>query len=237
MSSERKPFRAGRIFMGLNSRGADPLSPLREATRPSPEKEEEYMERVRTKAQHAAREIIAKAMAEAEAIKHEAHNLGYEQGMATASQELDHYRQTLSQKLGDLIKGLRAEKDTLRARQCKDMALLLKAALEKVLAAELEADRTRILEHLLDEALVRIDSRECVTISCSPEDKSFLDELLTQTGQKFPDLEKWVIKASPTMEKGGLKIESCNGMVDNSIASRYALVREIIEQISLEDEQ
>jgi flagellar assembly protein FliH len=39
------------------------------------------------------------------------------------------------------------------------------------------------------------------------------------------------------MKKGGLKVESKNGMVDNSIESRYALVREIVEQISLEDDQ
>jgi flagellar biosynthesis/type III secretory pathway protein FliH len=39
------------------------------------------------------------------------------------------------------------------------------------------------------------------------------------------------------MKQGGLKLESCNGMVDNSIASRYDLIRDILDQISLEDSQ
>jgi flagellar assembly protein FliH len=64
-----------------------------------------------------------------------------------------------------------------------------------------------------------------------------LEDLLARTEQQFPDLSKWVLNPSPAMKKGGLKVESKNGMVDNSIESRYALVREIVEQISLEDDQ
>jgi flagellar assembly protein FliH len=117
------------------------------------------------------------------------------------------------------------------------MALLLKAALEKILGTELEAHKTEVLEHLLEQALTRIDTQERLTISCSPEDKSLLEDLLTRSEQQFPSLSQWMINPSPALKQGGLKVESKNGMVDNSIESRYALVREIIEQITLEEDQ
>jgi flagellar assembly protein FliH len=223
--------------MGLDPRGADPLAPLRDTSTFPPEMEEEYFQRVKTKARTAAREIIAEAMSEAEIIKQEAHKQGYEQGKAAADKELEAHFQKLSGKLSDLLEQIQIEKKALRSKQNRNMALLLKAALEKVLATELETNKAKVLENLLEEALNRIDTQERVTISCSPEDKSFLEDLLTRTEQQFPDLSKWMINPSPTMKKGGLKVESKNGMVDNSIESRYALVREIVEQISLEDEQ
>lgn len=237
LSSPRKPFRSGRIFMGLDTRGADPLAPLQDTSMLSPEMEEEYVQRVKAKAQVAAREIIVKAMTEAEALKQEAYDLGYEQGKAAADGELEAHLQKLSGKLDELLKQIQIEKKALRSKQNQNMALVLKAALEKVLATELETHKTKVLENLLEEALNRIDTQERVTISCSPEDTSFLKDLLARTEQQFPDLSKWVLNPSPAMKKGGLKVESKNGMVDNSIESRYALVREIVEQISLEDDQ
>ncbi len=237
LSSERKPFRTGRIFMGIDSRGTDPLAPLRDTSTLSPEMEEEYIRRVKAKAQIAAREIFAKAMSEAEALKQEARDQGYEQGRAAADQELNAHCQNLSCRLNDLLEQMQAAKKTLQVKQSQNMALLLKVALEKILATELEAHKAEVLENLLEEALTRIDSQERVTISCSPKDASFLEDQLARAEQQFPDLAKWVIRPSSAMQKGGLKIESKNGMVDNSIESRYALVREIVEQISLEDDQ
>jgi flagellar assembly protein FliH len=223
--------------MGLDARGIDPLAPLRETSAFTAEDEEIYIQRVTTKAQTAAREIIAKAMAEAEDIRQEARAQGYEQGRSAADEEIKSHLQTLSGKLNKLLEQVEKEKKVLRAKQNRSMALLLKAALEKILGTELEAHKTEVLEHLLEQALTRIDTQERLTISCSPEDKSLLEDLLTRSEQQFPSLSQWMINPSPALKQGGLKVESKNGMVDNSIESRYALVREIIEQITLEEDQ
>ncbi|PIE69479.1 MAG: hypothetical protein CSA21_02290 [Deltaproteobacteria bacterium] len=223
--------------MGLDAQGIDPLAPLHERSWASPEQEEEYMERVKAKAKDAARTILAQAMTQAETIKEEAYQQGYEQGRTAASQEQEGYEQERASKLGDLIQGLQQETQAVRARQCKDMALLLKAAAEKVVATELKTHSLSILENLLHEALQLIDSREHLTISCAPADTAFLEDLLARTSQAYPGLEQWIVKSSPALEPGGLKVESRNGMVDNSIASRYALVSEIIEQVNLENDQ
>ncbi len=235
LSSETKSFKVGRIFIGLNSKGIDPLAPLNETPRFAPDQEQEYMERVRAKAQEAARSVIAKAMDEAEALKHKAQTQGYEEGLAQAAKATDDHNQTLSRKLDDFVQALQSEHTARRAAYAKDTALLLKAALDKVLGVELESHKTDVLEHLLDEALVRIDSRNHITISCSPEDQSFLEDLLARTSQKYPGLEQWTVKPSQALEQGGIKVESGSGMVDNSLASRYALIEEIIQEVSMED--
>lgn len=237
LSSTPKPFRAGRIVMGLNAQGEAPLAPLHDPTTFTREVEEEYTLRVKNRAQAAAREIIAQAMAEAETIREQAHTQGYEQGMAAAREELATHTRELSSKFNDFLQELRAHKDTLGARYRRDMSLLLKAALEKIVGMELTAHREAILDHLLGEALTLIDKRERITLFCAPEDESLLRDLVAQSAAQFPDLHQWIIKPSSDISQGGLKVESSNGMVDNTIDARFALVREIVEQISLEDEQ
>ncbi|GAU08794.1 FliH/SctL family protein [Desulfoplanes formicivorans] len=237
MSSTPKPFRTGRIVMGLNAQGNDPLAPLHDSARFTQEMEEEYTLRVKSRARAAAKDIIAKAMAEAEAIKQQAHEQGYEQGMATAHEELASHSRKLSDKFNGFLHELHAYKDTVRAEYCRDMSLLLKTALEKIVSMEIATDRVPILDHLLNEALTLIDNRERITLFCAPEDESLLNDLVAQSVATFPDLQQWIVKASPEIRQGGLKIESSNGMVDNTIDARFALVREIVDQISLEDEQ
>jgi flagellar assembly protein FliH len=223
--------------MGLNAQGNDPLAPLHDPATFTREVGEEYTLRVKNRAQAAAKEIIAQAMAEAEAIRQQAHTRGYEQGMASAQEELENHARELTGKFNGFLHELRAHKDALRAQYCRDMTLLLKAALEKIVGMELAAHREPILDHLLDEALTLIDKRERITLFCAPEDESLLRDLVNQSGAQFPDLHQWIIKPSSDISQGGLKVESSNGMVDNTIDARFSLVREIVEQISLEDEQ
>ncbi|WP_462323697.1 FliH/SctL family protein [Desulfoplanes sp.] len=236
LSNNDKSFKVGRIFMGLNAKGVDPMAPLQSPVF-SPEKEAEYIERVKQKATDAAREIIAGAMNEAEDVKKQAFSEGYDQGMAQANKEIEATRQDLSKTLASVVESFDAEKASLWTSRREEIVLVLKTALEKILATELADNRGTVLEHLLDEALDRIDSRECITLSCAAQDKHLLEDLLARAQANRPDLSKWIVKECVSLHRGGIKVESSYGMVDNSIGSRHDLVKEIIDQIALEDDQ
>jgi len=237
LSSKPSTFRAGRIIIGLDAVGMESLSSAPDEPLFTPENEKEYVERVKIKATAKARSIITTAMHEAEGLKKRAREQGYTQGMRQAQEVIDQERQGLACQLTDIVQKLNAEKQTLWSTYRADIMLLLKASLEKTLATEMEKNRLAILENLLNEALAQIDARECITITCAPDDKGFLDDLIIRAKTTFPDLSKWAVKADNAMNQGGLKVESCNGMVDNSIASRYALISDILGQISLEDSE
>lgn len=237
LSSKSSTFQAGRIIIGLDAVGMDSLASAPDQPLFTPENEKEYVERVKTRAKAKARSIITTAMHEAEGLKKRALEQGYNQGMRQAKEVLEKERQDLACQLTDIAQKLNAEKQTLWSTYRADIMVLLKASLEKALATEMEKNRLAILENLLNEALAQIDARECITITCAPHDKLFLDDLITRASTTYPDLTKWVIKEDAGMKQGGLKLESCNGMVDNSVASRYALIRDILDQISLEDSQ
>ena len=237
LSSKPSTFRAGRIIIGLDAVGMESLSSAPDEPLFTPENEKEYVERVKIKATAKARAIITTAMKEAEGLKKRALEQGYTQGMRQAQEVMDQERQGLACQLTDIAQKMKAEKKALWSIYRADIMVLLKASLEKTLATEMEENRIAILENLLTEALSQIDSRECITITCAADDKRFLNDLITRAKTTFPDLSKWVIKADEGMNQGGLKVESCNGMVDNSIASRYALIRDILDQINLEDSE
>jgi flagellar assembly protein FliH len=70
-------------------------------------------------------------------------------------------------------------------------------------------------------------------VRVNPEDEAAVKDILVTTQQRHSGLEVWSVKGDPSINPGGLVVESVDGMVDNTIESRYALVDQILEQLEL----
>lgn len=201
----------------------------------SMEAEEEYLARVRVKAQAMAKDILAQAMEEAKQIKAQARDEGFQEGQAQGEIQMN---QVLEQAAGQCAAVMRSIEEQGREvwRSYRgDLVMLLQVMVEKAIAVELDVHRRESLGNLLDQAVDMIDAKRKVVISIHPQDRGLIEDLLAVGKTDDDRLTGWKIKDDPRIEPGGLILECDHGMVDNTIASRKAGLREIVDQLTLEE--
>ncbi len=230
-------FYTGRVIMGLDSNNNAQEMTLQEIEGKKKltwddATDEEYFVRIKAKAQNIAKEIITKAMAEAEKIKIKAKSEGYAEGKAEAASEAEKHMIGFSQNLGQTLSGIQEQSSSLMIAQSTDAVSLVLMVIEKTLAVEMEERRHEILATLLEESLSLIDSQTHLTVKVSPADQQMIGPLLEQAQEDYPSLSKWRVKADPALEDGGIIIEADDAMVDNTISSRWEGVQEILAQLT-----
>lgn len=199
------------------------------------EAEQGYLDRVRAKARDLARDILNQAMAEAEELRINAREQGMREGRQDAAAEVKKVTEQKAAECRSLLESLeRAGQSVWRAHR-EDLVLLVQVMVEKILAVELDARRRESLENLLDQAVDMMEVKRRVVITVHPQDAELMQELLRQSKAEGAGLEGCKIKTDESIDRGGLILECDHGMVDNTIASRQASLREIVDQLTLEE--
>jgi flagellar assembly protein FliH len=237
--AEDNKFYTGRVIMGVDSNNKTQEMTIQEMEgKKQPtwneDTDREYYERVKVKAQNMAKEIISKAMAEAETIKANAQAEGYAAGQQQAAKEAEQQMIGFSQNLGQTLKAIQDQSHNIMMAQSADAISLVFMVIEKTLAVEMESRRQEILGALLDETLQRIDSLTQLIIKISPADNEIIGPLLEQAQTEFPDLAKWRIKTDPAIENGGVIVETADAMIENTVTSRWEGVQQILGQLAPE---
>ena len=225
-----------RVIVGLGSAGPHETTVAEMEARRSPmhfeEVEATFWERVREKASLKAKDILSQAMAEAEEIKARAREEGYREGMAQSAGDYEAHVAELAKAVSETLSGVQTERKTLWQGYREDFTSLLKLAVEKTIGAELDARRVEIVKGLLDESLDLIDTRTNLTIRVEPEAAMLMEDLLRRAKESGVRLERWRVKPDPSLAAGGVILESADGMVDNSLATRWAEVESIFGRLA-----
>jgi flagellar assembly protein FliH len=234
-AAEQKYF-TGKVLMGVDTPGPDQMSlqEMEGKKRLSWDDSagDELMRRVRARAQAMAKDLLMQAQAEAEQIKADAHDQGYQEGLQQAQAELDQAVTSISQQFGATLTSLQSQGRTLFSQQRQEIVGLIKLAVNKLIGQAMDQDREAVSGRLLEEALERIDSRRELTVRCSPEDLELMDELLRQAQQNHPDLKNWKIRADQAVRGGGVVLDSGVGMVDNTLDARMQSVSFVFDQLT-----
>lgn len=225
--SDQAPF-TGRLIHGL--RQGDLSSLNRPATRTwNDETEARYMEQVRERAQHMARDILALALAEAEQIRKRARG----DGLADAREEIQAQAKAESKKVSDFMarlqSALEAEKKRVFDTHKQALFQILRLAFEKTLGVMLAEERENVLQSLFEEAAAQLQATTCITVNVCNQDLELAKALIEKTRQARPDLPELRVCPCADLEMGGVRIESGDGLVDNSVASRFEQVRVILD--------
>lgn len=227
---------SGRIIIGPNNVGMAELSlsSARQAAMDL-EAEQEYLDRVRAKAQELARDILAQAMTEGEQMRAKAREQGLQEGRQEAAAEAKNLTRQKAAECKVLLESLHQAGQSLWQTHREDLVLLVQVMVEKILAVELDARRRESLERLLDQAMDMMDVKRRVVITVHPQDQELMKELLQQVKAEGAGLEGCKVKTDEGLQRGGLILECDHGMVDNTIASRQASLQEIVDQLTLEE--
>lgn len=235
-SEAGKTAHTGRVFIGMDTPGPDTMS-IQELEGKKQltwdqAMDKEFISRVRSKAQSMAKEIIAKAMQEAEAIRAQAREEGVQQGLSQGEELLNEQLDNTAAGLGEVLESIRSQADTVWEARKADILELIRAAVETTLSVELAERRAEILELLLKQSLDRLESDRFLTLRCAPEDADLLDELLQKARRTNPKLLKWMVRPDPSMN-AGVVVEAENAKVENGVDGRWEGVRVILDQLAL----
>ena len=230
------PNLTGKVIIGMGTPGPDEMTIQElEGKRQliwDDSTNDEYMERVKKKAKEKAKEIMMLAELEAEALLATARIKGYEEGLAQAQTELDQHTQAMSTEVENLLIQLGAQGTAIFENRRQDIISLIRLAVEKTLKVEMDEKRTISLEALMLEALERIESQRQLAIKCAPPDAPELEIFLKSIQDRNPSLKYWTVKSDPALESGGIIVEAAEGKIDNAIATRWAGVEPIMEQLA-----
>ncbi|PTN33579.1 FliH/SctL family protein [Desulfonatronum sp. SC1] len=199
------------------------------------EAEEEYLTRVRGKAQGMAKEILTQAMTEAEGIKAKARDEGFREGQAQGEAKMNLVLEQAAEQCAAVVRSIEEQGQEVWRTYRSDLVMLLQVMVEKAIAVELDVHRRESLANLLDQAVDMIDAKRKVVIAVHPRDRGLIEDLLALGRTEDGRLTGWKVKDDPQIEPGGLILECDHGMVDNTIASRKAGLREIVDQLTLEE--
>lgn len=227
---------SGRVFLGMDTPGPDEMT-IQELEGKKRlvwdnDTDVEYFDRVRAKAEGVARDIIAKALREAEKLKEQARQEGLAQGLAEGQQQVDDYVGGLTQTMDQALTSLQQQGASVWQARKMDIVGLIHLAVEKTLAVEMEESRKESLSALLDQALDQLESTRQMVLVCNPADRELLEVLLTNAQAGNPSLSGWKIRTSEKIT-GGLRIETAEGMADNSWDTRWSAVTPILEQLTV----
>lgn len=241
---EQTAVLTGRVILGPGHSGPGETTVAELEAHRSPEElekvEARFWDRLRSKATAKAQAVIAEAMTEAETIRATAQEEGYAAGhaeghaAATAAAEarLEAELARMTASFGGMVETLAGERNRLWHLQREEFLTLLRLAVERTVNASIDFRRQEILDNLLNEALEAIDAKAEPTLTVHPEDEALLRELLTRAKAERPHLARVTVRLNPDLIPGSLFLEYPEGLVDNTIASRFAEVETVFAHLA-----
>lgn len=228
--------RAGKVIMGgvvRNLAGAPASETQHKRSIWDEAAEAEYLARVKARAADKAREVLLAARGEAQQIRQQAADEGYEEGVRQAQEELVQAHQEMAESLASSLAAVSDGSIAVWRAYREDLVFLVQLSVEKILGITLDASRREVIEALLDEAAAKLEAAQGLVLRVHPDDAETLHAILQAFGDRYHSLRNWRIEGDGSMTPGGLKVESSLGLVDNSLESRRLVVQEVMDSLEL----
>ncbi|MDQ7031531.1 MAG: FliH/SctL family protein [Desulfonauticus sp.] len=234
-NSERIPRTKARVIIGLQARELEELEGYSNNLMSPEEIEKKILERATQKAEQKAKEILTKAIKEAEDIRNKAFQEGYAKGQAEAQKQVIALKKDLENKWITFFRNLEQEKKTILANYKQDLVLLVRKCVEKIVNFTLDKEYEKIIERLFTEALEFMQSKQELKIKVNPQDKELILEILNKTKEHYPELNMAQVKEEAQVEPGGVVVENGTGLVENQVQVRLKEIDKLLAQLSLEE--
>lgn len=191
-------------------------------------------EKVRQEAQ--AEYDKAKAtLEEAEKIRAQAHEEGFQEGMTQAGAELHEFRAELGQSMAVLMRAIERERKNILEQWRTELAALVQAAAQAGTGLILQKEHQAILRALVFQALDLLESRSSINMRVNPADEAQVSDLFHAARERAPELKQWVVTGDNNIEPGGLVAETGSGSVDLQRNNFRELVDGVLSHLGLPD--
>lgn len=220
----------GEFIAGLNAEVVEELVNPEEELEKKREEAEQLLEYAREQTEQArqdAEQILMQARIEGEHVKQQAYedgrNLGYQDGIDGANQEIDGIRASLVQEKEELERDYEE-----RLRQLEPQLVEVILDVFQKVTYVLAEDRREMMIHLVDRALGRIESSRQFLVRVSKEDYPFVAEHKELIMEKIPSSSEVDIVKDAGLVRNQCLIETDGGVFDCSLDVQLEnLIRDI----------
>jgi flagellar assembly protein FliH len=179
-------------------------------------------------AESLAEEVLARARAEADDVRHQArqdgHREGYAAGMEVAREELE----PAASALAEALRGVQESRVELaEAMEARAVELALQIA-EKVVAGTLEVEPERVVD-VVRGALRCLVDRERVTVQVNTLDLELVRDSAEPLLATLGGIDHFEVQEDRRVSRGGAVVLSAAGEVDATIESKLERAREALE--------
>lgn len=175
--------------------------------------------------QRTCEEMITKAHIEAENIKKDAFQSGYNSGIEVAKKEFDKTIQNTTQALVNAVNQLSSIKDEIIKNAEKDIIELTLAIARKLVCSELRQNPDLIIE-IIKEAIKAARTDDEIVIKLNPQDRILLEQNSKQItdylkSATFNPTMKITFEDDQSIEKGGCIVVTAKNIFDMTFESRF----------------
>ncbi len=169
--------------------------------------------------------LVKAARDDAEQIKEQAFETGYQEGLAKAQRYYEEKLQISVKAFGKALNDLALTRENVVKKAENDLIELLTLIVNRVLRREIAKDNELILR-VLKETLPLVAETETLVLEVSPQDFELVEANKTTMASFCPNVREIKVIASDTIETGGLLIQSSLGNVEARISTQIEVILE-----------
>lgn len=177
-----------------------------------------------------ARAMVEDTLAEAQRLRQEAIDAGYQEGLRKAVSE---YAQAIDT-LQNLMNNLREERETFLSGVESQVVKLSVEIAEKILRRELEAKPEAILE-IIRLALLQLADRNSITLHVSPQDAELIRRHRDEIRDAAGGIKSIEIIEDRRVDRGGCIAESTSGSLDARVSSQLSEIERALLEATGDD--
>ncbi|AEG59514.1 FliH/SctL family protein [Desulforamulus ruminis] len=193
----------------------EPVSPEEVLSRAS-QQANEIISKAQLEADDILRRSLAEAEKQAEQIKEEARQSGWQEGIHSAQTEADRIREEAREVLNQAKEAYRQMLDKLEM-EVVDLAVDIA---ERVVMVQLSVEPQTIMQ-IAREALEVVKNRPLVTIYVNDADQAMVEKGRSQLLQGLPAKVELNILVDNGVQPGGCRVETDQGQVDATLETRW----------------
>lgn len=176
-------------------------------------------------AANTAAQIIAAAREEADEIREQAYREGFEAGFRDGVARGEESAREILERARAVLTAAEAERAAIINRLEKEILELAQEIARRIVAAELKTNQEVILA-IAKEALTLVRDRPHILVLVHPDDLVICQQARQQFEALLPDNAVLRILPDPGVERGGCIVDTGEGVVDATLASRWAMLLE-----------
>ncbi len=201
------------------------LRELKVAAAGKPDSQEAKAEENGADAANTAAQIIAAAREEADRIREQAYREGFEAGFRDGVARGEESARDIMERARAVLAAAEAERTATINRLEKEILELAQEIARRIVAVELKTNQEVVLA-ITKEALTLVRDRPHVLVLVHPDDLAICQQARQQFEALLPDNAVLRILPDPGVERGGCIVDTGEGVVDATLASRWAMLLE-----------
>ncbi len=169
------------------------------------------------------RNLISRAREEANTIKEAAAKEGYEQGLASAREDIEKVREAINEFFG--------AKQAVYEEIAPDILEIGLEIAKKIIKKEMIENPEILLENI-KEIMKGLSKEETkITLKVNPSQAAMLKQDVPEVSSNLGLEAKIIIIPDETIMEGGCLLTTTNGVIDATIESQLAIISEVLKEI------